>query len=469
MTNVVAYKVKLMNENLTIDEIRRVNVKGNKDCLNHLKEVLVVNFPMLKNKEFSITWVDNDGDVITVGNDEQLAIALAEMDKPVRKINVTIKKADLASKELHNEPKIHVASKIVDLTSKELHNEPKIHVATKITDLVSKESEKFQNETKINVATKAADLTSKELHNEPKINVATKKADLANKESKELHNESPHKKVTFNIGDLPSKESKELHNESPQKKVTFNIADLPSKESKVLHNVDTRNECTSKGHTPQPVIKKESPRSWDVYKGGPYSRLNYMRPTTWPVRSMTARASWPSWSHCRTRIAPELKRKRLADQHKDQQKRLKTEDKKETKVDEDRKPKDDEDRKPKVDEDRKPNVDEDRKPKVDEDRKPKVVEDRKPKVVQDRKPKVDEKMYSTSAKNNWEPFNKKDSAKTANNTQVIKRETNDTRKKKQVMGHLIKMEVMNDDIQASQPFTTKKVIGLKKIAEILTY
>merc|ERR1712168_3581 len=56
-------------------------------------------FPQLKNLNFSISWTDEDGDNVTIGNDEELIIALTEMPGPLYKINVVVKKA-----EKHNAP-----------------------------------------------------------------------------------------------------------------------------------------------------------------------------------------------------------------------------------------------------------------------------------------------------------------------------------------------------------------------------
>merc|ERR1712168_1593920 len=51
-------------------------------------------FPQLKNLNFSISWTDEDGDNVTIGNDEELIIALTEMPGPLYKINVVVKKAE---------------------------------------------------------------------------------------------------------------------------------------------------------------------------------------------------------------------------------------------------------------------------------------------------------------------------------------------------------------------------------------
>jgi len=45
----------------------------------------------LKNKKFSIFWTDNEGDDVTIASDEDLNIALAELEGPVYKITVKTK------------------------------------------------------------------------------------------------------------------------------------------------------------------------------------------------------------------------------------------------------------------------------------------------------------------------------------------------------------------------------------------
>ena len=51
-------------------------------------------FPQLADVKYSIAWSDNDGDMVAVDSDEELAIALTEMPPPVYKLLVNIKSND---------------------------------------------------------------------------------------------------------------------------------------------------------------------------------------------------------------------------------------------------------------------------------------------------------------------------------------------------------------------------------------
>ena len=76
--------------NLNIDdgshEIRRflLECKGNA-TFSSLKKKLQIVFPHLKNETFSVTWQDEDHDVVTVANDEELLIAMNQQKGPVFK------------------------------------------------------------------------------------------------------------------------------------------------------------------------------------------------------------------------------------------------------------------------------------------------------------------------------------------------------------------------------------------------
>ena len=73
-------------------EVRRFTVdKEKSNSLEFLKEKLVTVFPQIKDNEIFITWRDNDGDMVTIENDEDLMIAKAEMQGHLYKINVIIK------------------------------------------------------------------------------------------------------------------------------------------------------------------------------------------------------------------------------------------------------------------------------------------------------------------------------------------------------------------------------------------
>ena len=94
MVDTVSFKI-ILKENGKDVELRRILV--DKDVVTsfcYLQEKLCLVFPQLKQKTFSIHWTDQDGDIITITDDEQLGIALTEMDGPVYKLFVKVKDDD---------------------------------------------------------------------------------------------------------------------------------------------------------------------------------------------------------------------------------------------------------------------------------------------------------------------------------------------------------------------------------------
>merc|ERR1712198_163869 len=90
MADTVSFKI-LLKEKERQDELRRILVdKDAVTSFSYLQEKLCLVFPQLKQKTFSIHWTDQDGDVITITDDEQLGIALTEMDGPVYKLFVKV-------------------------------------------------------------------------------------------------------------------------------------------------------------------------------------------------------------------------------------------------------------------------------------------------------------------------------------------------------------------------------------------
>jgi len=92
MADTVSFKVYLKDQE---EEVRRFVIdKDVSTSHDYLIEKLKTVFPQLKNLNFSISWTDEDGDNVTIGNDEELIIALTEMPGPLYKINVVVKKAE---------------------------------------------------------------------------------------------------------------------------------------------------------------------------------------------------------------------------------------------------------------------------------------------------------------------------------------------------------------------------------------
>ena len=83
-------------------EVRRFQVdKDVSTSFPYLQQKLASVFPDISRKVFSITWVDTDNDIVTIATDEDLIIALTEMEGPLYRINVSVK-GDMA-RESNNE------------------------------------------------------------------------------------------------------------------------------------------------------------------------------------------------------------------------------------------------------------------------------------------------------------------------------------------------------------------------------
>merc|ERR1712226_1190185 len=100
MADSVSFKVVLKDEN----ELRRFVVdKEVSTSFSYLQEKMCLVFPQLKQKIFTISWIDEDGDMVTIATDEELIIALTEMPGPFYKLIVNIKSEkkseDVSSKE----------------------------------------------------------------------------------------------------------------------------------------------------------------------------------------------------------------------------------------------------------------------------------------------------------------------------------------------------------------------------------
>merc|ERR1711915_342091 len=90
----VSYKVFLKDKE-NAEEVRRFVVdKDVSTSFTYLQEKLYTVFPQLKQKIFSVSWTDEDGDNVTIGMDEELIIALTEMPGPVYKLKVVVKNVE---------------------------------------------------------------------------------------------------------------------------------------------------------------------------------------------------------------------------------------------------------------------------------------------------------------------------------------------------------------------------------------
>ena len=88
--NTVSYKVSMKEAN-TDQEVRRFVIDRDvSTSLTYLREKLMTIFPALRRKDFDLTWTDEDGDDVTVRNDDELVIALTEMKGPVYKFSLKV-------------------------------------------------------------------------------------------------------------------------------------------------------------------------------------------------------------------------------------------------------------------------------------------------------------------------------------------------------------------------------------------
>merc|ERR1719228_1114206 len=115
MSETVSFKVFLKDsENAGNDEVRRfVLDRDVSTSFTYLQEKLCSVFPQLKQKIFSISWTDEDGDSVTIGLDEELIIALTEMPGPLYKLVVSVKSQKIeenikkGKNDAKNENQIH--------------------------------------------------------------------------------------------------------------------------------------------------------------------------------------------------------------------------------------------------------------------------------------------------------------------------------------------------------------------------
>jgi len=101
MADTVSFKVYLKDQE---EEVRRFVIdKEVSTSHDYLMEKLKTVFPQLKRLNFSVSWTDEDGDNVTIANDEELIIALTEMSGPLYKINVVVKKAEKRNAPVNEE------------------------------------------------------------------------------------------------------------------------------------------------------------------------------------------------------------------------------------------------------------------------------------------------------------------------------------------------------------------------------
>jgi len=93
MCDTVSFKVALKDTNNGKEnEVRRFVVDKNvSSSFEYMEGKLRTVFPGLNQAVFSVSWTDEDGDLVTIATDEELIIALTEMPGPLYKLSVIVK------------------------------------------------------------------------------------------------------------------------------------------------------------------------------------------------------------------------------------------------------------------------------------------------------------------------------------------------------------------------------------------
>merc|ERR1711915_397666 len=93
----ISFKVMLENKNEATKEteVRRFKIDNQAGVrYDTFIQKLFSTFPDLNHSNFSVSWVDGDGDIITVASDEEFVIALHEQPGPVYKFTVIVKEQE---------------------------------------------------------------------------------------------------------------------------------------------------------------------------------------------------------------------------------------------------------------------------------------------------------------------------------------------------------------------------------------
>ena len=92
MSETVSFKASKANPTTGETEVRRFTIdKDVSSSYAYLQQKLASVFPDISRKVFGVCWMDNDNDMVTIATDEDLIIALTEMEGPLYKINIIVK------------------------------------------------------------------------------------------------------------------------------------------------------------------------------------------------------------------------------------------------------------------------------------------------------------------------------------------------------------------------------------------
>jgi len=102
MSSSTSFKVTFLGIENDVEVRRFLVSKEAHGNFQHLGGKLLSVFPILGSQKFSVFWKDNEGDDITITSDEDLLIALGEMDGPLYKLNVRMRKETLMDEPVPN-------------------------------------------------------------------------------------------------------------------------------------------------------------------------------------------------------------------------------------------------------------------------------------------------------------------------------------------------------------------------------
>ena len=92
MSETVSFKASKANPTTGETDVRRFAIdKDVSTSYAYLQQKLAAVFPDISRKIFGVCWMDKDNDMVTIATDEDLIIALTEMEGPLYKININVK------------------------------------------------------------------------------------------------------------------------------------------------------------------------------------------------------------------------------------------------------------------------------------------------------------------------------------------------------------------------------------------
>merc|ERR1712213_267867 len=86
----VSFKVYLRTKNME-EEVRRFTMESSSCSYKQLVAQLEAMFPQLEVAVYAVSWINEEGDAVTVSSQEELDIAMEEMSGPVYRCRIVVK------------------------------------------------------------------------------------------------------------------------------------------------------------------------------------------------------------------------------------------------------------------------------------------------------------------------------------------------------------------------------------------